>query len=85
MVSDLNAKDVAVRSLTFRRAWFDVELRVRYGDQWFVVKKPGWARDMMAEAMRSSGKKYAPEQLSGSFLHAAGTGSHGRAAGRPGL
>ena len=67
-VSDLNAEDAAVRSLTFRRAWFDVELRVRHGDEWFVVKKPGWARDMLAKAMRSSGKRYAPEQLSGSFL-----------------
>ena len=67
-VSDLNAEDGAVRSLTFRRAWFDIELRVRYGDESFVVKKPGWARDLLAEAMRSSGKKYTPEQLSGSFL-----------------
>jgi hypothetical protein len=68
MGSNLNVEDAAVRSLSFRRAWFDVELRVRYGNDWFVVKKAGWARDMLAEAMRSSGKRYAPEELSGSFL-----------------
>jgi hypothetical protein len=68
MVSDLNAEGAAVRSLTFRRAWFEVELRVRYGDEWFVVTKPGWGRELLAEQMRSSGKRYAPEQLSGSFL-----------------
>jgi hypothetical protein len=65
---NLVGENAHVQSLTFRRAWFDVELRVRYGDESFVVQKPGWARSLLAEVMRSSGKKYAPEQLSGSFL-----------------
>jgi hypothetical protein len=68
LISDVHTQDTAVRSLTFRRAWFDIELRVRYGDEWFVVKKPGWARNLLAEEMQSSGERYAREQLSGSFL-----------------
>jgi hypothetical protein len=65
---NLISEDAHVRSLTFRRAWFDVELRIRYGKDWFVVKKPGWGRSLLAEAMGLSRKKYGPGQLSGSCL-----------------
>jgi hypothetical protein len=65
---DLVDEGARVQSLTFRGAWFDVELRVRYDEEWFVVEKFGRGRQLLAKAMRSSGRKYAPDELGGSFL-----------------
>jgi hypothetical protein len=65
---NLIGQDAQVKLLTWRGAWYDAELRVRYRDEWFVFEKPGLGRCLLAEVMRRSGKKFTPEQLSGSFL-----------------
>jgi len=65
---NLTDEDASVRGLTFRRGWVDVELRVRYGEESFGVEGFGRGRRLLAEAMRSSGRRYAAEQLGGSVV-----------------
>jgi hypothetical protein len=64
----LIGQDAHARLLTWRGAWYDAELRVQYGDDWFVIMKPGLGRCLLAQVMRNSGKRFTPEQLSGSFM-----------------
>jgi hypothetical protein len=65
---DLADEDATVRGLTFRRGWCDVELRVRYGEEWFAVEPYGGGRRLLAEAVRLSRRRYAAEQLGGSVV-----------------